>query len=55
VTSAKGFHQIAAPLLGTTFRALVAMVMLNSFVMTALDTAARVNRYITEELLGEGL
>jgi len=55
VTFAIGFGQIAAPLLGATFGSLVAMVMLNSFVMTTLDTAARVNRYITEELLGEGL
>jgi len=55
VTFAIGFGQIAAPLLGATFGALVAMVMLNSFVMTTLDTATRINRYITEELFGEGL
>jgi len=55
VTFAIGFGQIAAPLIGTTFGSLIAMVMLNSFVMTTLDTAARVNRYITEELVGEGL
>ena len=55
VTFAKGFGQLAAPLLGATFGPLVAMFMLNSFVMTTLDTATRINRYITEELLGEGL
>jgi len=54
-TFAIGFGQIVAPLIGATFGSLVAMVMLNSFVMTTLDTATRVNRYITGELLGEGL
>ena len=55
VTFAKGFGQIAAPLLGTTFGPLVAMIMLNSFVMITLDTGTRINRYIIEELFGEGL
>jgi len=54
-TFAKGFGQITAPILGATLGSLTAMVMLNSFVMTTLDTATRVNRYITEELFGEGL
>jgi len=55
VTFAKGFGQIVAPVLGAAFGSLVAMIMLNSFVLTTLDTATRINRYITEELLGEGL
>jgi carbon starvation protein len=55
VTFARGYGRIAKPLLGTTFGTLLAMLMLNSFVMTTLDTATRINRYITEELFGEGL
>ncbi|MCK4802499.1 carbon starvation protein A [bacterium] len=55
VTFARGFGRIAEPLLGRTFGPLVAMVMLNSFVMTTLDSGTRINRYITEELFGEGL
>lgn len=55
VTFARGFGHITAPLLGATFGPLVAMMMLNSFVMTTLDTGTRINRYMTEELFGEGL
>lgn len=49
-----GFGRITAPLLGA-FGASVAAIMLNAFVLTTLDSATRINRYITEELLGEGL
>lgn len=55
LTFATGFGNIVAPIFGMTVGMLIAVVMLNSFVMTTLDTATRINRYITEELLGEGL
>jgi carbon starvation protein len=48
-----GFGQITKPILGT-LGALIAAVMLNAFVLTTLDSATRINRYITEELFGEG-
>ena len=48
-----GFGQITQPILGT-LGALIAAVMLNAFVLTTLDSATRINRYITEELFGEG-
>lgn len=55
ITFATGFGQIVKPICGATLGALVAMVMLNSFVLTTLDSATRINRYIGEELFGEGL
>ncbi|MFQ5866496.1 MAG: carbon starvation protein A [bacterium] len=55
VTFGKGFGQIAAPLLGTTFGPLVAIFMLKTFVMTTLDSGTRITRYLTEELFGKGL
>lgn len=47
-----GFGQLVAPLLGATFGAGLAIVALNSFTMTTLDTSARIGRYISEELFG---
>ena len=41
-----------APLFGATFGAGLAIVALNSFTMTTLDTSARIGRYISEELFG---
>jgi len=49
VTFAEGFGQITKPLFGAAGAA-VAAVMLNSFVLTTLDTATRINRYILEEI-----
>lgn len=55
VTFGKGFGQLVAPLVGSTVGALVAMFILNSFVLTTLDSATRITRYITEEMLGDAL
>ncbi len=55
VTFGKGFGQIVAPLVGSTIGALIAMFILNAFVLTTLDSATRITRYLTEELFGEAL
>jgi carbon starvation protein len=55
VTFGKGFGQLVAPLIGSTVGALVAMFTLNAFVLTTLDSATRITRYITEEMLGDAL
>jgi carbon starvation protein len=49
VAFAEGFGQLTKPLFGVAGAA-VAAVMLNSFVLTTLDTATRINRYILEEI-----
>lgn len=51
-TFGKGFGQIVAPLVGSTFGMLIAIFTLNAFVLTTLDTATRITRYITEEMFG---
>jgi carbon starvation protein len=51
----KGFGEIVAPIVGSTTGALLAMFTLNSFVLTTLDSATRITRYVTEELFGEAL
>lgn len=53
-TFSTGYGQITKPILGT-LGASFAAIMLNAFVLTTLDSATRINRYITEELFGEGL
>lgn len=53
-TFSAGFGQITKPVLGA-FGTLIAATMLNAFVLTTLDSATRINRYIAEELFGEGL
>jgi carbon starvation protein len=55
VAFGRGYGQIAGRLFGVSFASLFAMIMLNSFVMTTLDTATRINRYITEELFAGSL
>jgi carbon starvation protein len=54
VTFASGYAALTAPLFGT-LGALVAITMLKTFVLTTLDSATRIARYIGEELFGEGL
>jgi carbon starvation protein len=44
-----------APILGVTLGSLIAITTLNAFVMTTLDSATRITRYITEELFGDSL
>ena len=52
-TFAKGFGQLVKPIFGSELGIMIAIMTLNSFVMTTLDTATRINRYITEELFGD--
>ncbi|OQX81941.1 MAG: hypothetical protein B6D56_01275 [Candidatus Omnitrophica bacterium 4484_70.1] len=47
----KGFGNITSPLLGNV-GALVGVIILNAFILTTLDTATRIARYIAEELTG---
>jgi carbon starvation protein len=54
VTFGTGYGQLVKPFLGT-LGMLFGIMMLETFVMTTLDTATRIARYITEELFGEGL
>ncbi|NIM06076.1 MAG: carbon starvation protein A [Armatimonadetes bacterium] len=54
VTFANGFASLTRPLFGA-LGALVAITVLKTFVLTTLDSATRIARYIGEELLGEGL
>ncbi len=55
VTFGKGFGQLVAPITGATVGALIAMFTLNAFVLTTLDSATRITRYITEEMFGDAL
>ncbi len=48
---AEGFGTFTAPFLGS-MGALFGMMMLNSFVLTTLDTSVRLARFISTELLG---
>lgn len=47
-----GYGELTKPVLGT-FGALVGITMLKTFVMTTLDSATRITRYVGSELLGE--
>lgn len=46
-----GYDVIARPLLGG-YGGLIAITILNAFILTTLDTATRIGRYLTEELFG---
>lgn len=46
-----GYHEIAKPILGG-YGSFIAITILNAFILTTLDTATRIGRYLTEELLG---
>lgn len=54
-TFAAGYGEITKVLFGPTFGKFIAILILNAFVMTTLDTAARITRYIAAELFGDGL
>ncbi len=43
------------PMLGFTLASMVAVLALNTFVMTTLDTAVRITRFIVQESLGENI
>ena len=51
VAFSKGFGNITRPILGK-FGAVTAIVILNAFILTTLDTATRISRYVFEELTG---
>jgi carbon starvation protein len=46
-----GFGTLSAPLLGD-YGTAFALLALNAFVLTTLDTATRIGRYLTQELFG---
>jgi carbon starvation protein len=52
-TFAKGYGRLTAPLMGAALGMTIAIIMLNAFVITTLDSATRITRYITEELFGD--
>jgi len=54
VAFGKGYGELTKPIFGV-LGALIGMIMLNAFVVTTLDSATRITRYISEELFGEGL
>lgn len=47
-----GYGRFVAPFFGVGFGILIGITMLNTFVMTTLDTAARLTRFIIAELAG---
>ncbi|MCM8818814.1 MAG: carbon starvation protein A, partial [Candidatus Omnitrophica bacterium] len=51
-TFATGYGQIVKKITSPEIGKLFAIVMINSFVLTTLDTATRITRYITNELFG---
>ncbi|MFN4226679.1 MAG: carbon starvation protein A [Candidatus Ratteibacteria bacterium] len=51
-TFATGYGQILKKIFHPQIGKLFATVMINSFVLTTLDTATRISRYITQELFG---
>jgi carbon starvation protein len=53
-TFGTGYGEIAKPLLGA-FGMLVGITMLKTFILTTLDSATRIARYISEELFREGM
>jgi len=52
-TFALGYGQVTSPIFGSKFGTMLAIVIINSFVLTTLDTATRITRYISEELFGD--
>lgn len=53
-TFGRGFGEITRPIF-FGFGMLIGITMLNTFVITTLDTATRITRYLGEELFAEGL
>lgn len=47
----QGFTRVTKPILGGA-GGLVAMTILNAFILTTLDSATRITRYVTQELFG---
>lgn len=53
-TFAAGYGQITSRFLRYEIGKMIAIVMVNAFVLTTLDTATRITRYISQELFGYG-
>ncbi|MEW6556491.1 MAG: carbon starvation protein A [Elusimicrobiota bacterium] len=53
-TFATGYGEITKNIFGSSFGKFIAILILNAFVITTLDTATRITRYIATELFGEG-
>jgi len=51
-TFAAGYGEITKPLFGSVIGKFIAVLILNAFVMTTLDSATRIARYIVSELFG---
>jgi len=52
-TFATGFGQVTSRILRPETGKMLAIVMINAFVLTTLDTATRITRYISTELFGD--
>jgi carbon starvation protein len=50
----RGYGELARPLLGS-LGAMVGIIVLKTFIMTTLDSATRITRYIASELFGDTL
>jgi len=48
-----GFGRFVEPFFGLTLGMMIGVTMLNTFVMTTLDTATRLTRFVTSEMLGD--
>lgn len=48
---ARGYGELTRTILGS-YGGFIAVTILNAFILTTLDTATRISRYITEELFG---
>jgi carbon starvation protein len=51
----KGFGNIISPIIAAGLGTLIAITILKTFIMTTLDSATRITRYLTEELFVESL
>ena len=54
LTFGKGYGELTKPLF-LTLGSMVGIIMLNTFVMTTLDSATRITRYVCTELFGDSL
>ncbi len=52
-TFATGYGQVTSKIFNPDVGKMLAIVMINAFVLTTLDTATRITRYISEELFGD--
>lgn len=52
-TFAAGYGQVTSRILNPGVGKMLAIVMINAFVLTTLDTATRITRYISQELFGD--